>query len=340
MDKVQALLEGRVHRQRGPEYRVRWVGSDGADDEWFPASAVEDNYPQLLLEFENRTGWFPDEDGNYPPPQEQHTTHSNHSNHNNTQNNHATTSTVSSTTSPTHVHSAPMYSWKSSSKPPPKMTKQELKTSLKELSKYTADRTFTKNYADIAIDYRKQVKYIARKDNAPNVVGAHPSSPPTCSMCNVGKCRQVFFPCQHACVCDNCIQQHEIGVLNASDPTARTWNACPLCVEKIVRVVPLHDQSEENYFKWLHEAKPPVAYVDQQKFAKMCITLNQNFVSIDAHVQPKIQIGDWQSEDDWLSEGNEQDVRRKERVEERRREMEERGRMESSQGDGSCCCLS
>jgi len=49
MDQVVAILEGRIHNQRGPEYRVRWSGSDGSDDEWFPSVAVEKDYPDLLL---------------------------------------------------------------------------------------------------------------------------------------------------------------------------------------------------------------------------------------------------------------------------------------------------
>ena len=65
-DCVVAVLEGRVHRQRGPEYRVRWAGSDGSDDEWFSAQAVNQDYPDLLFEFENRTGWHPDDKGIFP----------------------------------------------------------------------------------------------------------------------------------------------------------------------------------------------------------------------------------------------------------------------------------
>jgi len=324
VDTVVAVLEGRIHRQRGLEFRVRWAGSDGSDDEWFPAEAVEKDYPQLLMEFEDRTGWYPDENGEYP-----------------------TNSSVGDDHSSYHSQSTlnqPMYSWKSESKPPPKMTKKELKESLKSLSKYVAGRNFTKNYADIAIEYRKQVKYIARSDDERNVVGAHPSSPPTCSMCKIGRCNSVFFPCQHACVCDDCIVKHEIGVLDKSNRNARTWNACPICVEEIIHIVPLQDNAQEQYFHWLHKSKPPIDYVDKKQFlfvGNEMLKINGVPNSlVDEHVVPKIKIGDWLSEEDMPLEEREKWRRRA--VAERKRRIEESStssrKMENKQD--LCCRIS
>jgi len=175
-DRVVAVLEGRIHNQRGIEYRVRWQGSDGSDDEWFPFSAVEKDYPELLLKFEDRTGWYPDENGNHPS---QHSTtndiNTNDDGDTTTNTSNYTTTTDNDTTTTTntyHNHQSvsniknqPIYSWKSTSTPPPKMTKKELKDSVKVLSKYATEQKLTKNYADIALEYRKQVKYIARSDD-------------------------------------------------------------------------------------------------------------------------------------------------------------------------------
>jgi hypothetical protein len=267
-DCVVAVLEGRVHRQRGPEYRVRWAGSDGSDDEWFSAQAVNQDYPDLLFEFENRTGWHPDDKGVFPS----------------TESSFSFVAATATATAPelcepsSTKKSPPQYSWKSTSQPPPKMTKKELKKSLKVLSKYAAEQDLTKNYADIAVEYRKQVQYIARKGTEENVVGAHSSDPPLCSMCKVEVCRKVFYPCQHVCVCDECIHRHEIGVLDRHDQFARTWNACPLCVQEIKKIVPLHDNSENEYVEWLHEVKPPIPFVDRQQFARVAAMLEKGLI--------------------------------------------------------------
>ena len=53
-DSVECVLRRRDHPQRGLEYLVRWRGSDGSDDEWFPALSVENDYSDLLDEFEAR----------------------------------------------------------------------------------------------------------------------------------------------------------------------------------------------------------------------------------------------------------------------------------------------
>jgi|TARA_B110000091_G_scaffold156355_1_gene166579 hypothetical protein len=333
-DRVVAVLEGRIHRQRGLEYRVRWQGSDGSDDEWFPGPAVEKDYPDLLLEFEDRTEWYPDANGQFP-----NAGTSTEDAEDSTGPNHHTTS---SDQQPNQINQ-PLYSWKSGSKPPPKMSKEELKASLKQLSKYTATRTFTKDYANIAIDYRKQVKYIARRDDEVNVVGAHPSSPPKCSMCKVQRCQQVFFPCQHACVCNQCMVQHDIGVLDRSNPHARTWSACPVCVQEIKKIVPLHDGSELDYFNWLHEVKPSTGWLDTHQFANAGQTLEKGSVLLKEHAKPKIKIGDWLSENDFPMDDREK--RRRSHIEERKRKQQERGRLELAKYGGGvdshrCCVVS
>ena len=246
-DRVIAVLESRDHPQRGLEYRVRWAGSDGSDDEWFPAIAVQSDYPELLHEFEAGGGNVPLEGSGG----------------------------ISASRTVPATRGTPKYSWKSHSAPPPRMTKKELKRSLKILSKYAKEKELTKNYADAAADYRKQVQYIARPDSAADVVGAHPSNPPTCCMCSQGLCKVVFFPCSHACVCDNCIRRHNIGPTNADRPELAAWNACPLCVAEIKRAVPLHDGAEDEYMAWLHEVKPPIPFLDRKRFRDVTRVLLQ-----------------------------------------------------------------
>ena len=160
-------------------------------------------------------------------------------------------------------------------------------------------------------------------------------------MCKQGKSTKVFFPCQHACVCDACIRQHDIGVLDRRDPRARTWNACPVCVEEIKRVVPLHNASHAEYVGWLHEVKPPIPFVDRKLFAGMgqCL-LNGEDVSNVNNTAPIISIGDWLSEEDLPM--NEREKRERNRIEHRKREREERERNgeDGEERNGGCCVVS
>ena len=273
-DSVERVLRRRQHPQRGLEYLVRWRGSDGSDDEWFPAISVENDYPELLDAFDaecEATGVLPD-DGIPVMSSQQPTAGRIDCGVTNNDNAYRGDS-VSQL-------GEPQYNWQSTSLPPPRMSKKEFKHAHKILSKYAIEKGLTKNYADVAVDYRKQVKYIARTDADSSVVGAHPSDPPTCCMCKKGRVELVFYPCQHACVCNKCVARHKIGVVSPLSnldqtrilqghdlPEKSTWNACPLCVSEIKRVVRLTNTSEQDYQKWVYDVKPPLDFMDRKRFA-------------------------------------------------------------------------
>jgi hypothetical protein len=223
------------------------------------------------------------------------------------------------------------------------MTKKELKESLKALSKYATEQSFTKNYADMAVEYRKQVKYIVRKDDEEHVVGAHSFHPPKCSMCKKNKCTKVFFPCQHACVCDECLQTHNIGILNRKKPYDNKWNACPICVEEIKYIGTLTNTSQEDYYHWLHEVKPPIPFINKKQFNDIGQTiLRTGNVPNENHLKPLINIGDWLSNTDVMMDQRqrayiEMKNKRQKEEEERRRRRDEKGNIGHYRG---CCVLS
>ena len=101
---MERVLQRRNHPQRGLEYLVRWHGSDGSDDEWFPALAVENDYSDLLDVFEaacHEAGISPEEG--------------------------LPSSNGVMDEGPASGPGEPQYRWKSKSLPPPKMTKKESK---------------------------------------------------------------------------------------------------------------------------------------------------------------------------------------------------------------------
>ena len=187
------------------------------------------------------------------------------------------------------------------------MTKKEFKRAYKTLSKYAVEKGLTKNYAEVATDYRKHVKYIFRTDLEENVVGAHPSDPPKCCMCKKGPVESVFYPCQHACVCNKCIERHKIGTLARVKETQKhkkehyfpgeslmeksTWSACPLCISEIKRVVRLTNNAEQDYEDWVYDVKPPMPWFDTRRFAtvgKMLKHGDNALVIRDQHINGSV----------------------------------------------------
>lgn len=55
------------------------------------------------------------------------------------------------------------------------------------------------DYKYLAKDYERMLGYRQLDGTQP------------CAMCNRNACQHVFFPCQHKCVCPDCIRAHNIG---------------------------------------------------------------------------------------------------------------------------------
>lgn len=65
-------------------------------------------------------------------------------------------------------------------------------------------RRMTQNYHELVRDFQMLKPFTRLPD------GTYP--PETrCVFCEIGSPKTVFFPCQHKCVCDVCIQLHDIS---------------------------------------------------------------------------------------------------------------------------------
>jgi len=98
-----------------------------------------------------------------------------------------------------------------------------------------------------------------------------------CILCKKRECSMVFFPCEHRCVCDGCVEQERIcsdlvyanrnneldaalangGVADGSSDVGQC--NCPLCGEIIKRMLP-HEGGDERskYWEWVLAVKPPL----------------------------------------------------------------------------------
>ena len=73
-----------------------------------------------------------------------------------------------------------------------------------------------------------------------------------CVMCRTQRCFDVIFPCEHMCVCRDCMRRNCIG-----EPTTEgAWAFCPLCCGEIKRILVQDGAEVEKYWAWVEEVKP------------------------------------------------------------------------------------
>ena len=78
-----------------------------------------------------------------------------------------------------------------------------------------------------------------------------------CVLCHQRLAQDVFFPCEHRCVCRACIKSERFVEDRAMGKTEGGYNMCPLCATTIKRVLP-HEHGKEvaKYWEWVEEIAP------------------------------------------------------------------------------------
>ena len=80
---------------------------------------------------------------------------------------------------------------------------------------------------------------------------------PTCVLCHKNLCLHVLFPCEHRCVCIDCINKESICSLGEGGNNPNAHVNCPLCLSIIKLILPFENGLErEKYWKWVEEVKP------------------------------------------------------------------------------------
>jgi WW domain len=83
-----------------------------------------------------------------------------------------------------------------------------------------------------------------------------------CVLCQVNDSNQVLFPCEHRCLCDDCVRKEEICTekeMNSLKEGHGHCN-CPLCATIIKRILPYENGREiEKYWEWVYEIPPPIS---------------------------------------------------------------------------------
>lgn len=101
----------------------------------------------------------------------------------------------------------------------------------------------TIDYLHIAETYKFQRKYM------------EPGVLIRCVLCKVNPCEDVLFPCQHRCICRNCMAYEKVKEFGSHGPS--DFINCPLCGEIIKKILPHENgEEEEKYWKWVLEVNP------------------------------------------------------------------------------------
>jgi hypothetical protein len=80
-----------------------------------------------------------------------------------------------------------------------------------------------------------------------------PSNNPLCLLCHSNPSTDVFFPCQHKCVCRDCIMNENICDEYALSENPRGYNLCSLCANSIKLILPGEGgKEEEKYWNWVY----------------------------------------------------------------------------------------
>lgn len=98
------------------------------------------------------------------------------------------------------------------------------------------------DYIGLAVLYRSQRKY------------ADPYADLLCVLCNREYCTEVFFPCEHRCVCSTCIETEKImDDISCYDSDDYSCN-CALCGAIIKKILPAEGGMEvDKYWDWVYE---------------------------------------------------------------------------------------
>ncbi|POM80412.1 Hypothetical protein PHPALM_1755 [Phytophthora palmivora] len=103
------------------------------------------------------------------------------------------------------------------------------------------------NYSALATNF-KQLQPFARRPD-----GTYPATT-LCVLCATTKPTSVFFPCQHMCVCNSCIESNDMS----PDCSMHLEQCvCPVCSADIGLILPHTGTEEDAYWTWALNSNKP-----------------------------------------------------------------------------------
>lgn len=102
----------------------------------------------------------------------------------------------------------------------------------------------------------------------------------TCVLCHQRPSQDVFFPCEHRCVCRLCIKNECFVEDRLMSKTAGGYCMCPLCATTIKRILP-HENGKEvqKYWEWVEEIVPELPPGFLRNFRRSASALETVYVN-------------------------------------------------------------
>ena len=131
-----------------------------------------------------------------------------------------------------------------------KPTQQQQQQQQQQIQKVKNPPT-TKDYFHLAQTYKMHSSYQVSQ------LSSSGKGPPNCILCQKNKCDRVFFPCEHVCVCEECIITNQFIESEKMKYQPGGYNICPLCAMEIKKMFRFDNGREtERYWAWVHEIVP------------------------------------------------------------------------------------
>jgi hypothetical protein len=116
---------------------------------------------------------------------------------------------------------------------------------------FLTDHRLNQDYVHLARTYRQQRPYMDSM------------APLVCVLCHDNAAVDVFFPCEHRCVCRPCIQRENVvedhKLTEQQLENGDGFSNCPLCASTIKKIIPAQNGVEkEIYWRWATEISPPL----------------------------------------------------------------------------------
>lgn len=111
-----------------------------------------------------------------------------------------------------------------------------------------------------------------------------PRSNPACVLCHSRSSKDVFFPCEHRCVCRECIRKENFCDERELQNRKDGYSLCPLCANAIKIIIPFdHGREVAKYWAWVEEVVPPLPPGFQRKFVRSAEVLHDIYVEKTHH---------------------------------------------------------
>ncbi|KAF0683335.1 Aste57867_24611 [Aphanomyces stellatus] len=122
-------------------------------------------------------------------------------------------------------------------------------------------KSMISDYVSEVDRYNHAKPYARRPDNT------YPKA--TCVYCHVNLCHMVFFPCEHKCICDACLEGMHVGKHRRAGQAVSPgehFPGCPVCQGEVKVMFEHTGREVQDYWTWVYEVKPHLAWSFEHKF--------------------------------------------------------------------------